>query len=133
MMKRKTVRRRTRAIPITRRKISPSYVKLMNGIADDILAKCQEMFDQGAGLDTAVRDTMASGLAYLLHVAYDCRACALGIENEEFATYIDGCVAAWLREREYTEWFCIAASRLFSTSDPRRLVREGMAVFRKKA
>lgn len=115
------------------RKPSTSYVKLMNSIADDILAKCQEMYEQSAGLDTAVRDTMATGLAYLLHVAYDCRAGALSIEGEDFCTYIDAGVAQWLRDHEYTEWFCVAASRLFSTSDPRRLVREQMQVFTAKA
>ncbi len=126
----KTVRRRRRAI--TMRKPSASYVRQMNEIADSILAQCQTMYEQSADLDTAVRDTMASGLAYLLNAAYDCRAGALGIEGEDFCTYINAGVAQWFRDHEYTEWFCVAASRLFSTSDPRRLAREQMIVFRKK-
>lgn len=124
-------KRRKNVRVITHRKISPGYVRQMNAIADDFLAKAESIYEQSSGFDTAVRDVIASGLAYILHAAYDCKACALGIENDEFAVYIDGCVAKWLRDREYTEWFCIAASRLFSTSDPRRLVREEMAVFKK--
>ena len=68
-----------------------------------------------------VRDGICTGLAYLVHAAYDCEACALGMHDEAFHSFISSATANWFRDRGFAEWFCSAAASQFSTSRPRIL------------
>jgi hypothetical protein len=117
MSKRKT--RRVRAI----RAMSTAEKARWNKAADAMLKQIDEAWAIADGFDTAVRDTVAEGLAHLLNAAYDCRAIALDFKDfESRNSFIDGSIAEWFRVRGFAEWFCLAAASGFRTSRPRVLV-----------
>ncbi len=118
---------------ITNRRPSPQANKRYNDLADRTLAKCEQIWEDAGYLDTAVRDTIADGIAYLLYSAYDCRAVALGLKDEEFVAYPGSCVAAWFRQRGFAEWYCLAAANLFRTSRPRVKAENLIVIRRRKA
>lgn len=106
---------------ITRR---PGPIKSLDRYAEKTLAMCAERWDAAADLDTAVRDNVAQGLAYLVWSAYDSISCSKGIgfscdNYSASATFVSGATANWFREREFAEWFCIAAGELFHNQRPR--------------
>jgi hypothetical protein len=76
------------------------------------------------GLDTAISDVTLDGLARLLHVAYDCQACSLGLDGAAFSSFAGNCTAEWFRERGCAEWYCTGSATLFTTSRPRVLVHK---------
>ena len=107
------------------RKPSPSFKRSMDRIAYDILSFCDEMWrGDGSMLDTSVRDVFADGIARLLHVAYDCQGCGLGLNGEAFWGFIQSSIAEWFRSRGFSEWYCQGAANLFHISRPRVLVDE---------
>lgn len=118
-----------------RRPLSRLERKRWNDVADRLLAHCSEIFEMSADFDTAVRDTVAQGLAYLVHSAFDCRAIAHSYKDfETWSSYIDNSTAEWFRARGYVEWFAAGAATLFNTTPPRRLAeRAKMIVVRKRA
>lgn len=106
---------------ITYSKPSPSFVRDMEKIAARTLETCEMLFREYDSLDTAVRDISHDAIARLLHIAYDCRSCALGLNDAEFSSFIDNSVAEWLRQRGFAEWYCQGAGTLFNRSRPRIL------------
>jgi len=104
------------------REISPAARKRWNAEAEALLVHAQTIFDMSANWDTAVRDSTAKGLAYIVHAAYDCQACAIDFANTDaWMAFIDAAVAQWFREREFAEWFCVGAANLFQTTPPRHI------------
>lgn len=135
MAKAKRVRRRKGY----RRTLSAGEKKRWNNAADKMLTYCREVYELSSGFDTAVRDSVASGLAYLIHAAFDCRSIALDFQDyESMNAFIDNSTAEWFRERGYVEWFCAGSAALFNTTPPRLLadmivkVRRVRKVRRKK-
>ena len=128
---RKTVRRSV----FTHRALSTAEKKRWNDAADKMLAHCKEVYELSSYLDTMVRDSIASGLAYLVHAAFDCRSIALDFKDFESGNaFVDNSTAEWFRERGYVEWFAAGAASLFNTTPPRRLAdRNPFTVARKRA
>lgn len=114
----KTTRRRLRAV--THR--APRYNKTMDALATKMLDQAQALFEQSADLDTAVRDVVHEGLAYIVHSAYDTQAIAKCVSDFDSAAYIQQKTYEWFRSHEFVEWFCVGASTLFSTT-PRMFFR----------
>jgi hypothetical protein len=101
---------------------SPAYKRMMERIATHILVYCDDTWSgEASGIDTAVRDVLADGIARLLHVAYDCQACALNLHDEANWGFIESSVSGWFRSRGFAEWYCQGAATLFNTSRPRIL------------
>jgi hypothetical protein len=117
-VKAKPKRRRLRAI--THR--APRFDKRMDALATSMLEKAHELYEQSGDLDTTVRHSLAKGLAYIVHAAYDTQAIAQCVSDFDSAGYIQQKVYEWFRQREYVEWFCVGASTLFSTT-PRMYFR----------
>jgi len=95
----------------------------LDEVAKFLLYDCDRLWEMCQGLDTAVADVSLDGIARLLHVAYDCQACSLGLDGAAFSAFIGNSTAEWFRERGCAEWFCIGSATLFTTSRPRVLVR----------
>ena len=93
-----------------------------NRQADGLLAHAESIWQLCESYDTAVRDSIAEGLAFIVEAAFDCRAIALDIdETNARNAFISSGVSGWFRDREFAEWFCFAAASLFRTSRPRTL------------
>ena len=90
-------------------------------VAHQYLEHAEAIWTAADGLDTAVRDSVAEGLARIVRAAYDCQALDAGLQGIPFLTFIDQSTADWFRRREFSEWFCIAAASGFNTSRPREL------------
>lgn len=115
-------RKITRIRPRKRRPLSRSQKSKWNASADALLQHASEIWKGADLFDTAVRDTIAEGLAYIVHSAFDCRAIALELRDfESINSFIDNSTAEWFRERGFAEWFCCAAGALFNCSRPRIL------------
>jgi len=116
------------------RTLSTAEKKRWNNAADKMLSHCREVYELSSGFDTTVRDSVASGLAYLVHAAFDCRSIALDFKDFESSNaFIDNSTAEWFRERGYVEWFSAGAASLFNTTPPRRLADRSPFVVRKRA
>lgn len=103
-----------------------SVNKSLERYAAATLQMCSDAWERAEGLDTAVRDTVADGLAYLVESAYDSIAFSrdLGAKNDGGAAlhaFISGGVSQWFRDRGFAEWYCIGAGSLFRTQRPRIL------------
>ena len=125
----RTARRRRRVHSVTRQtkpRLSPSTVQRYQKYAEQLIATVEkiEADAEPMYLDSAVRDLLYMGLAYLLHVAYDNQAIALQLDGDAFHSFISGKTAQWFRDRGFADWFCSAAASGFNTSRP----REPMAV-----
>jgi hypothetical protein len=113
-----STRRRLRAV--THRKFR--FNKAMNDRGKALLDLAYELWQKADGLDTAVRDEIAEGVARVVRAGYDCLASNIPYHTtDEWMAYIDHATQEWFRERGFAEWFCIAASRGFSSSRPRDL------------
>ena len=93
--------------------------KTIDRLAKQFLDRAGELFEACDSMDTAVRDSVCTGLAYLVNAGYDCQACALDIE--QFHEFVDKKTAEWFRSRGFAEWFCQGAAALFNSSKPRIL------------
>lgn len=98
-----------------------------------LLDQAEDIFQHTQGLDTAVRDSVANGLAYIVHAAYDCAADSITFpDTKSWMAFIDGAVAEWFRDKGFAEWYCAAAANLFNCSRPRiQADREMSTVFRR--
>ena len=106
----------------TRRELSPAQRKRWNAEADALLQHAQAIFDMSANWDTAVRDSVSEGLAFIVNAAYDCRAAGMDFANtQEWMVFIESATAQWFRDRGFVEWFCVAAASGFRTTPPRHL------------
>jgi hypothetical protein len=118
----KTTKRKTHRGNAFVRTMSTAEKKRWNDAAEKLLNHCREVYELSSGFDTAVRDSVASGLAYLVHAAFDCRSIALDFKDFESGNaFIDNSTAEWFRERGYVEWFSAGAASLFNTTPPRTL------------
>ena len=107
----KTSRRR-------RRIVKPSKFAT---IAHQYLEHADALWIAADGFDTAVRDDVAQGIAFIVRAAYDCQALDAGLQGLAFVNFINQNTAEWFRRREFSEWFCIAAACRFKSSRPREL------------
>jgi hypothetical protein len=81
-----------------------------------MLDRAQHLFDESADLDTAVRDVVYEGLAYIVYAAFDTRAVAECVSDFDCGPYIQQHTYQWFRDHEFVEWFCAGASTLFKTT-----------------
>jgi hypothetical protein len=120
-------RRKTHAV--THRK--HQFNKALNDCGRTLLEHAEEIWRKAAGLDTAVRDEIAEGVARIVRAGYDCLATNIPYHTtDEWMAYIDHATAEWFRERGFAEWFCIAASQGFNSSRP-RILSERMVTVRR--
>jgi len=116
-------RRKTHAV--THRK--HRFNKALNDCGTSLLEHAEELWRKADGLDTAVRDEVAEGVAFIVRAGYDCLATNIPYHTtDEWMAYIDHATAEWFRDRGFAEWFCIAAARGFNSSRPR--IREERVV-----
>jgi hypothetical protein len=118
------MRKAFRKISGFRRK--PGRIEPLERYAKETLAVCADRWNAAAGLDTAIRDDVAQGLAYLVYSAYDSISAsrAMGFGEDTYASgyaFVSGSTSQWFRERGFAEWFCIAAGCLFNNQRPRIL------------
>jgi hypothetical protein len=113
------VRRRLRKVP------KPTELERAGTF---LLETAQEILSRSSMLDTAVRDTVAQGLAYIVHAGNDCLVSGKSLPTMPWLMAIDGSTEEWFRSRGFVPWFCRAAASLFHTSYPRELVREPRVV-----
>ena len=107
----------------THRAPSPATLKAYKRHGENLLAQAATIWNEADLLDTAVRDDVATGLAHLVHAAYDSIANSIDIsDTTAWMAFIDNATAEWFRERGFAEWFCLAAACTFNTSRPRTLV-----------
>lgn len=117
MVKKKPIRRRYRAVTHREKKFNKTY----NDLGKRYLSMADEIWKSADGLDTAVRDTVAEGLAHIVNAGYDCLAQNLDLTIEGWMSFIDGSTADWFRNRGFAEWFCVGAANGFRQSRPRAL------------
>ena len=115
-----------------------AYNRALEKYAEETLRACAERWNAAADLDTAVRDNVAQGLAYLVYSAYDSLACSrdLGSAADHYASsyaFISGSTAEWFRERGFAEWFCIGAGSLFNNQRPRVIHEEPVKIIRRRS
>ena len=113
---------------VTHRK--PRYNKPMSNLGQWLLQTAEQILWKVAGLDTAVRDNVSTGLTYIVQAGNDCTASNLDLTTDQWMSFIDNATADWFRARGYAEWFCIAAACGFSKRRPRTL-DEGIFRIRK--
>lgn len=99
------------------------FNKAMDDRGNQLLRLAQVTWDAAEGLDTAVRDEIAQGVAFIVRAGYDCLASNLDVSVDSRMRYIDHSTEEWFRAREFAEWFCIAAARGFDSSRPRNVDR----------
>lgn len=102
-------------------------VKAYDALAKRYLEAASEIFESSAGLDTMVRDSVAEGLAYIVHAAYDAQACSVELDTPSFHDFIEKKVSEWFSSRGCADWFCEGAAVLFNTSK-----REVFHIIRRK-
>lgn len=103
------------------------FNKALNDCGISLLEHAEELWRKADGLDTAVRDEVAEGVAFIVRAGYDCLATNIPYHTtDEWMAYIDHATAEWFRDRGFAEWFCIAAARGFNSSRPR--IREERVV-----
>ncbi len=117
-MKAKKVTRRRRLRAVTRPPMSKAWREKMEQRAEWILNQCDVMWDSIKDLDTAVRDTGAEGIPYLLWCAYDCEALAMTLAPEEFQIHAEKKIFDWFNERGFAVWFSLGAGSLFRKTRP---------------
>jgi hypothetical protein len=88
----------------------------MQKVADTMLGHAEALFRGSADLDTAVRDIVYEGLARIVYAAYDTQAFAQVVADFDSISYIQTKTYNWFRDRDFVEWFCVAASTLFRNS-----------------
>ena len=116
MAKRKTYKQS----PPPRRKFK--YNKAYADLGDYLLNIAEEIRRKVFNCDTAVRDSVSEGLAYIVQAGNDCTAQNIEFNTtEQWMSFIDNATADWFRERGYAEWFCVAAANGFRLSRPRTL------------
>ena len=126
-------KRRKRLARFTHGAPTVAWVNEMNAQCAAMLAHAKNLFESCDSLDTAVRDTICEGLAFIVHSAYDCKSCALDLEGEASWAFISTSTAEWFRTRGFAEWFCHGAGACFNTSRPRDLRCMNIAVRRSRA
>jgi len=106
---------------VTHRKPDLKYNEQLDRLHHELLGYAKVIFEKTSGLDTAVRDSVSLGLAYLVEAAYDCKASTLDLDTEAFFAFIETSTAQWFRSRGFADWFCVGAASLFRTSRPRTI------------
>jgi len=98
------------------------FNKAYNDCGKSLLESAADIWSKADGLDTAVRDEIAEGVARVVRAGYDCLAQNIPYHTtDEWIAYIEHATADWFRERGFAEWFCIAAANGFNSSRPRDL------------
>ena len=99
-------------------RLKPRPNAKLNEHALAMLDRAEWLLVSAKNLDTAPRDVVAEGLAYIVYAAFDTLAIAECISNSDLTAYIHQRTYMWFRNRGFLEWFCAGASTLFRTSDP---------------
>lgn len=116
---------------VTQRK--PRINKTMDKVGRSLLDHAEEIFHLASGLDTAVRDDVSQGLAYIVAAGYDSLASNLNLPTEGWMSWIDMSTADWFRRRGFAEWFCVGAAAGFRKSRPRTLQERIIKIRRVKS
>jgi len=109
-------------------KYKAGKVRIYDDYARSMLQRCDEIWDECSLLDTAVRDDVCTGLAYLLYSAFDSQGCSLGLDGSAFHAFVEGATSDWFRQRGFAEWFCHGAASLFHTSRPRTIAERNAVI-----
>lgn len=116
---------------VTKRKFR--FNKAIQERGEALLNLAYEAWQKADGLDTAVRDEVAEGVARIVRAGYDCLASNIPYHTtDEWMAFIDHATAEWFRDRGFAEWFCIAAARGFNSSRPRILSERTVHVCKRK-
>lgn len=97
----------------------PYFSKELAKIQADLLETAERLFKDSGTLDTAVRDTLADGLARLVYVAYDCAAAngaridGAADDDDGFDAYREWSTEKWFRDRGFADWYAKGAASLF--------------------
>jgi hypothetical protein len=91
-------------------------LKAYDRLAKQYLDMAGEIFESSGGLDTCVRDSVATGLAYIVHAAYDSQSCSVNLDNGIDREFIAKKVEEWFTSRGCADWFAHGAAVLFDTS-----------------
>jgi ribosomal protein L32E len=95
------------------------FNKALNDCGTSLLEMADSTWRKADGLDTAVRDEIAEGIARIVRAGYDCLASNIPYHTiDSWMAYIDHATAEWFRIRGFAEWFCIAAAQGFNSSLP---------------
>lgn len=122
---------------MVKRTTRASYQRRPSKKLDDtgkyLLTVADEILRRSSNLDTAVRDSIAHGLAYIVHAGNDCTASNMKqLTTDQWMSSIDLWTADWFRSRGFAEWFCLGAACLFNKSRPRTLQELGVRVVKTK-
>ena len=90
-------------------------------LAENLLKTADETWRQCDLLDTAIRDDVAEGLAYIVYAAYDTKAVNFKLDTAAWTAFVETSTQEWFRMRGFAEWFCLGAGSLFRRSRPRDL------------
>jgi hypothetical protein len=104
---------------VVQRTARPS--KRATDLSRRLLQQADEIWRSVSGLDTAVRDSVADGLAYIVNAAYDTASFNERFfpDTESWLAWIEQSTAKWFRDRGFAEWYCAGAANLFHHSRPR--------------
>ena len=102
--------------PVGYRQISTPKSKRLDKVARELLDAAGGIFKISSDLDTTVRDSVAEGLARIVHAAYDSQALSLCLDLDAFDGFIRSSTEEWFRSRGFAEWFCVGAGNQFQTT-----------------
>jgi hypothetical protein len=111
------------------------FSKRLQATADFLFKSANDLLEKCGSLDTAMRDTLADGLARIVYVAYDTEASnqRTSGDYEQQARQIEENVSSWFRARGFAEWYCLGAAHCFSRVPPRtRAEMDALLGFRRK-
>jgi len=91
-------------------------------LATAMLFEAETLFGMATDLDTAVRDEVHEGLAFVVYAAFDTLAIAECVSDSDHVAFIQQKTYEWFRDKGFVEWFCAGASTLFRTT-PRSFFR----------
>jgi sarcosine oxidase delta subunit len=100
----------------TRRR--PYFSKELAELQADLLATAERLWKKSSGCDTAVRDTVADGLARLVYVAYDCEGVNKGLglsADDSFDAHREWSTEKWFKDHGCADWYAKGAATLFHT------------------
>ena len=96
----------------------PYFSKELAALQADLLATAERIWKASTHCDTAVRDTVADGLARLVYVAYDCEGVNKGLGSsydDSFDAHREWSTEKWFKDHGFADWYAKGAATLFHT------------------
>lgn len=104
---------------------NPRFSRQMAELSVYFLTTADEILCRSGGLDTAVRDNVAEGLATIVRAGHDCAAGNIAFATtDQWMNFIDNATADWFRARGFAEWFCLAAANGFRSGPNRTKIQQ---------